>query len=65
MEKANAPGPWKPIRYQGYSSAYWTLSRSNPKWLGGTEIQMNAQFRPRRFKTEAAALAAIEKNQQP
>jgi hypothetical protein len=61
MSAQHTPGPWKATLYRGYDTSYWTISRGNPKWMGGVEIMMNAQFNPRRFKTEAAARAAIAK----
>ncbi len=55
------PGPWRPLPWGGYGSHYWTIVRDNPRFANGVEIMMTAQGNPRRFKTEAAAQAAISK----
>lgn len=60
------PGPWEAVFYEGSSGArFWTHRRVNPAWWGGYEIKQTAGFKPLRFKTQAAAVAALAKSPTP
>lgn len=61
MSEQKMPDAWEPTLHQGYGTTYWTIKRKNPRFMGGVETMLNGNFNPRRFKSEAAARAAIAK----